>query len=52
RPRAAWKSDSNNGDEERHSSPKPKLRTSGSGRESSASPSKKIGSPTARESAS
>ncbi len=50
RPRSAWKSDSSNGDEERHSSPKPKLRTSG--HESSASPSKKIGSPTARESAS
>jgi ATP-dependent RNA helicase DeaD len=50
RPRSAWKSDSNNGDEERHSSPKPKLRTSN--RESSASPSKKLGSPTARESAS
>jgi ATP-dependent RNA helicase DeaD len=49
RPRAAWKSDSSNG-EERHSSPKPKLRASG--QESSASPSKKIGSPTARESAS
>ncbi|WP_375469336.1 DEAD/DEAH box helicase [uncultured Nostoc sp.] len=49
RPRSAWKSDSSNG-EERQASPKPKLRTSG--QDSSASPSKKIGSPTARESAS
>jgi ATP-dependent RNA helicase DeaD len=51
RPRSAWKSDNVGGDEERHNSPKPKLRTSG--HESSVSPtSKKIGSPTVRESAS
>ncbi|MEH2289459.1 DEAD/DEAH box helicase [Nostoc sp.] len=48
RPRSAWKSDNSNGEEERHSSPKPKLRTS----RDSASPSKKLGSSTARESAS
>jgi len=51
RPRSAWKSDSSTGEEERHASPKPKLRTSQ--RDSSVSPTnQKLGSHTARESAS
>ncbi|MBE9035939.1 DEAD/DEAH box helicase [aff. Roholtiella sp. LEGE 12411] len=52
RTRSSWsKSDSSNGEEERHGTPKPKLRTTS--RESSVSPTnKKLGSHTARESAS